>query len=147
MFVRCCLTDCNHPPKYRFGPCVLPVGSDSFSHVVELRPLRRFTLRSPCRTHPSGRIRRIPNVSALSQGLHTFRLLGTHASVESWGTNPMVTSRFRFSHSSLSLSCRTCPFDTWPILTGKGRIRMSPRSSWSPNSGSHAGEYPQKRPW
>ena len=28
-----------------------------------------------------------------------------------WGTNPMVTSRFRFSHSSLSLSCRTSMFD------------------------------------
>ena len=85
MFVRCCHTHSKHPPKYRFGPCVLPLGSDSFSHVVELRPLRRFTLRSPCRTHPSGRIRRIPNVSALSQGLHTFRLLGTHASVGSMG--------------------------------------------------------------
>ena len=29
-----------------------------------------------------------------------------------WGTNPMVTSRFRFSHSSLSLSCRTRILDT-----------------------------------
>ena len=85
MFVRCCQGNSRHPPKYRFGPCVLPIGSDSFSHVIELQPLRRFTLRSPCRTHPSGRIRRIPNVSALSQGLHTFRLLGTHASVGSMG--------------------------------------------------------------
>ena len=30
-----------------------------------------------------------------------------------WGTNPMVTSRFRFSHSSLSLSCRTESFDSY----------------------------------
>ena len=72
-------------PKYRFGSCVLPFGSDSFSHVVELQPLRRFILHSPCRTHPSGRVRRIPNVSALSQGLHTFILLRTHALVGSMG--------------------------------------------------------------
>ena len=72
-------------PKYRFGPCVLPFGSDSFSHVVELQPLRRFILHSPCRTHPSSRIRRIPNVSALFQGLHTFILLRTHALVGSMG--------------------------------------------------------------
>ena len=72
-------------PKYRFGPCVLPFGSDSFSHVVRLRPLRRFILHSPCRTHPSGRVRRIPNVSALSQGLHTLVLLRTHALVGSMG--------------------------------------------------------------
>ena len=72
-------------PKYRFGSCVLPFGSDSFSHVVRLRPLRRFILHSPCRTHPSGRVRRIPNVSALSQGLHTLVLLRTHALVGSMG--------------------------------------------------------------
>ena len=125
MFVRCCPTHSKHPPKYRFGPCVLPIGSDSFSHDSPLRPLRRFTIRSPCRTHPSGRIRRIPNVSALSQGLHTFRLLGTHASVESWGTNPMVTSRFRFSHSSLLLSCRTGRWGTNPMVTSRFRFSHS----------------------
>ena len=76
-----------HPDlvPYRFGSCVPPYGSDSFSHVVELQPLRRFILHSPCRTHPSGRVRRIPNVSALSQGLHTFILLRTHALVGSMG--------------------------------------------------------------
>ena len=36
-------------------------------------------------THPSGRVRRIPNVSALSQGLHTLVLLRTHALVGSMG--------------------------------------------------------------
>ena len=133
MFVRCCPTHSKHPPKYRFGPCVLPIGSDSFSHDSPLRPLRRFTIRSPCRTHPSGRIRRIPNVSALSQGLHTFRLLGTHASVESWGTNPMVTSRFRFSHSFLSLSCRTEPFDSYPFDRG-GEGQEGPSQYRDPTS-------------
>ena len=70
---------------YRFGPCVLPCGSDSFSHVSELRPLRRFTLRSPYPTHPGGSAHRTLRLPASSQGLHTPRLLGTHALVGSMG--------------------------------------------------------------
>ena len=70
---------------YRFGPCVLPLGSDSFSHVSELRPLRRFTLRSPYPTHPGGSAHRTLRLPASSQGLHTPRLLGTHALVGSMG--------------------------------------------------------------
>ena len=73
------------PVPYRFGSCVLPSGSDSFSHVTELRPLRRFTLHSPCPIHPGGSIHRILHLSASSQGLHTPRLLGTHALVGSMG--------------------------------------------------------------
>ena len=74
-----------NPAPYRFGSCVLPCGSDSFSHVGELRSLKRFTLRSPCPIHPGSRMHRILHPPASSQRLHTFRLLGTHALVGSMG--------------------------------------------------------------
>ena len=104
-----------HPDlvPYRFGPCVLPRGSDSFSHVVKLRPLQRFTLHSPCPIHPGGSIHRILRLSALSQGLHTFRLLGTHALVGSVGdeSHGYFACSFAFYNPPCCFARRTPEFD------------------------------------